>query len=146
VNVTTGPRLTALIALLLVVPLGCSFSHSSASSAGSSKSSGASSKSSASSSQGSSTQTSRDDVRDYTYAYVSSRGDLDAFQRGLGDIAQSRGVTNWEEDTATYVGIGAGLAKARVTGVPYETFKQNLGRSDSSKMAAIQQGYDAYGR
>ena len=139
-------RLKALIALLVVVPLGCSFSYSSESSSKSLASPFTSSASS-SSSGGSTKQAYRDDVRDYTYAYVSSRGgDVDAFQRGLGDIARNHGVTNWEEDSATYRGIGAGLAKARVSGVAFATFKQNLGRGDPSKMDAIQEGYDSYGK
>jgi hypothetical protein len=135
-------RLRGLIALLVVVPLGCSFSYSSESSA---KSLASPFTSSSSSSGGTTTQAYRDDVRDYTYAYVSSRGDIDAFERGLDDIARKHGVTNWEEDNATYLGIGAGLAKARVSAVAFETFKQNLGHGDPSKMHAIQKGYDSYG-
>ena len=131
-----------LVVLLAVAPLGCSFSYSSESSA-KTLASPFTSSGSVSSSGGGAKQSYRDDVRDYTAAYVGSRADLAGFERGLADVARRHGVTNWEEDDTTYVGVGAGLAKAKVSVVVVEVYKQNLSQGDPAKAAAIQRGYDA---
>ena len=84
------------------------------------------------------------DVRDYTQAYVKSGGDFDSFTRGLSDIAAKHGVSNWESDNDTYIGIGQGLRKAGATSMQLEVWKTNLSKGDASKAAAIQRGYDSY--
>jgi len=106
-----------------------------------------SSESSASSSRSSSPERGeayRDDVRDFTAAYVQSGGQFDQFNRGLGNVAAKHGVSNWESDSTTYVGIGEGLKKAGVSATALTVWKSNLAGSDSSKGAAIQKGYDSY--
>lgn len=96
-----------LLSCVLALPQGCSFS---ASSRGSSNSSESSSDSSASSSGSSSPESAeaqyKSDVREYTAAYVKTGGQFDAFRRGLGDIAKKHNITNWEDNTVTYEGIG----------------------------------------
>jgi hypothetical protein len=52
-------------------------------------------------------------------------------------------VTNWEEERATYVGIGEGLRKAKVSGATYEAFKRSISGEDPERMSDIQQGYDS---
>lgn len=136
-----SPRIQLLVALLAIVPLGCSFSYSLESSA---KALASPFTSSSGSSGGASKQSYRDDVRDYTTTYFSSSSDVDAFERGLGDVARRHGVTNWEEDDATYVGIGAGLAKARVTAGSFEALKRDLAHGDPAKANGLQKGYDSY--
>lgn len=86
----------------------------------------------------------RNDVRDYTQAYVKSGGDFDTFTRGLSNIASKHGVSNWESDDNTYVGIGQGLKKAGVTAMQLEVWKTNLAKGDASQAAAMQKGYDSY--
>jgi hypothetical protein len=136
--------LLALLGLALLATSGCSFS---ASSAASSESSGASSESSASSSASSSPankETSyRDDVRDYTEAYVKSGGQYDAFQKRIGELAKKHDITNWEDNMVTYDGIGQGLGRAKVSTAQLDAYKQNLGKGDPQKVVAIQKGYDA---
>lgn len=83
------------------------------------------------------------DVRDYTLAYVKSGGDFDQFMAGLSDIASKHGITNWEEDSATYVGIGRGLRAAGVSTVQLDVYKTNLSKGDAQKAAAMQKGYDS---
>jgi len=141
--VIASTRIQALVVLLAVLPLGCSFSYSSESSA---KTLASPFTSSSSSSGGGSKQSYRDDVRDYTAAYVQSSADVAGFERGLGDVAKRHGVTNWEADSTTYVGIGQGLAKAKVSDATFLAFKQNLANGDADKAAAIQQGYDSVRR
>src|SRR5215475_11761986 len=112
---TLGVLLLAVVAL----SAGCSFSDSSgASSESSAHSSDSSAHSSDSSSRSSSPDNKesayRDDVRDYTEAYVKSGGQFDAFQKRLGELARKYDVTNWEDSLATYEGVGAGLGRAKV--------------------------------
>lgn len=147
--------LNTLFAVLVVIAMalsaGCSFSASSGSSAASSGSSAASSESSAHSSESSSKSSSpdskeasyRNDIRDYTAAYVKSGGQFDAFQKRIGELARQHDITNWEDNLATYQGIGAGLGRASVNQVQVDAYKQNLGRGDPRKMDAIQAAYNA---
>jgi hypothetical protein len=140
--------MNTLLALILTVvvalSVGCSFSASSESSAASSDSSAHSSESSSkSSSPDSKEATYRDDVRDYTEAYVKSGGQFDAFQRRIGELAKQYDITNWEDNLATYEGIGAGLGRAKVSQVQVDAYKENLGKGDLRKMETIQQAYRA---
>jgi hypothetical protein len=140
--------LVALVALVALGPLGCSISTSlSDSSESGSDSSGSLSDSSGSSSGSSSPESKeaayRDDVRDYTAAYVKSGGRIADFDKKLGQLARSRGITNWEENMATYEGIGRGLGKAGVSGVDLDTYVQNLAGGDPKKVAAIRKGYES---
>ncbi|PPD32045.1 MAG: hypothetical protein CTY19_11820 [Methylomonas sp.] len=132
--------------LLALILQGCSFSHSSESSSDSigSISDIASSPSSLSSSRQSKKY--QADVVDYTYAYLKSSSDtkdLADFQKGLGEIAEERGVNDWEDEPMTYKAIGKALKKAHIDGVGYQTFKKNFADGDSDKMDAIQDGYDS---
>ena len=139
-------RVLLIPALLLLV--GCSLSTSSQSASDSSASSESSSRSSASSSRSSTSSSEgrqsryREDVRSYTAAYVRSGAQIDVFERQLSELARSHGLTNWEEDEATYIGIGAGLGDAAIDKAQLETYKAGFSRSDPFKMQAIQRGYD----
>ena len=88
----------------------------------------------------------QNEVADYTMAYVKSSqpgADYTSFLKGLSDIAAKEGVTNWDQDSLTYMGIGKGLKKADVEGVAYETYKKNFAGGDSKKMQEIQDGYES---
>jgi hypothetical protein len=138
-------RTVAMVAVGLMVSSGCSLFWSSSRSSDSSSTSSRSVSDliSSSSPRGTDTKAYQNDVRDYTSAYLLSGGEFDAFQKGLGDLAARHGISNWEESEATYVGIGAGLGKAKASEVTLRTFKQNLARGDDDKGAAIQRGYDS---
>jgi hypothetical protein len=84
------------------------------------------------------------DVRDYTEAYVRSSSDIEAFRKGLASLAAKHGITNWEADQATYIGIGEGLGKAHVSSTQFEVYKTNLSQGDAVKGSAIQKGYERY--
>jgi hypothetical protein len=56
----------------------------------------------------------RDDVSDYTVAYLEEGGDILAFRRGVGQIAHRHGITNWEADLLTCASIGYGLRRAGI--------------------------------
>ncbi|MDD5461074.1 MAG: putative lipoprotein [Methylococcales bacterium] len=88
----------------------------------------------------------QNEVADYTSAYVKSSqpgADYTTFLKGLSDMAAKEGVTNWDQDLLTYLGIGMGLKKANVQGIAYETYKRNFARGDSKKMEEIQSGYES---
>ena len=84
----------------------------------------------------------RADVRDYTYAYVDTEGDVPDFAGGLGRIAERHGVADWDVAAATYLAIGAGLAQAQVSTTTLDDLKRTFGGADPAKMAQIQSGFD----
>ncbi|HTY80060.1 MAG TPA: putative lipoprotein [Candidatus Bathyarchaeia archaeon] len=134
------PGVAALLALALVGFQACSFSTSSDSS---SDSSASSSESSGSSSPGSKEAQYKNDVREYTAAYVKTGGQFDAFQRGIGDLAKKHGITNWEDSTLTYEGIGEGLGEARASEVQLKAYADGLAGQNAAKRAAMEKGYSA---
>jgi hypothetical protein len=146
--VSTRVLLVCVACLVAATGLGC-ISKSSTSEASSESSSNSSSRSSASSS-GSSSASSRegpyvDDVRDYTSEWVLSGGDTESFRKGVSAIAEKNGITNWEQDDATYEGIGRGLKKAGVKGDRYVQVKGMLGGTNAEAGKWIQAGYDKQG-
>lgn len=142
---------------LLAAPLGCSFYYSSRSLSKSSKgistSPSKSSKSSSKSSKSSSgsretaieTTRYRDDVEVFTEAWIASGGGASsrAFLGALGDLAEKRGITDWESDATTWEGIGRGLGRSGLNRTELEAYKHSWARDDSGHRALIQRGYDA---
>ena len=131
---------SALFGLSIAIT-GCSLSYSS----GSISDSTSSIVSSPSSISGKSKKY-QNEVADYTMAYVKSSqpgADYTSFLKGLSDIAAKEGVTNWDQDSLTYMGIGKGLKKADVEGVAYETYKKNFAGGNAQKMQQIQDGYES---
>src|SRR5262245_34584208 len=138
-----------LLAAVVTLWAGCAISDRCGASSGSSATSSVSSSiSSDSSSRSSSPDTKeaayRDDVRDYTEAYVKSGGQFDAFQKRIGELARRYDITNWEDSLATWEGIGAGLARARASQTQVYAFKQHLAGGDARKMEALQKAYNAH--
>lgn len=121
--------------------LGCFPSSSLSDSSESFTSSVKSSSSSFTSSSGESKEAYLRDIKQYTAAYTRSNSDMTGLWRGVSTISAHYGVTNWEADSATYEGIGAGLAKAAVTLQQFEHYRDHLAQGDARKMAAIQLGY-----
>ena len=151
-----GPARVALLPVLFLL-VGCSISTSlstsstsSQSASDSSASSSTSSDSSSRSSESSSRSSMRDerqpryleDVRRYTAANVRAGVQLETFEKELGELARSHGLTQWEDDEATYLGIGEGLSDAAVGPTELEMYKTTFSRSDPAKMQAIQRGYN----
>lgn len=120
---------------------GCSFSDSS----GSISDSTSSIISSPSSVSGKSKKY-QNEVADYTMAYVKSSqpgAGYNSFLKGISDIAAKEGITNWDQDSMTYVGMGKGLRRANVEGIAFETYKKNFAGGDTQKMEQIQDGYES---
>lgn len=137
-----------LFPALVVISLaqGCSFSASSESSSDSSASSSESSASILSSPSSSSSENKKEyqlQIMNYTSAYItSSEFDRAVYTRGISEIATGHGITNWEDDEATLIGIGRGLKKSSITGSLYETYKSNIANANITRMQMIQKGYD----
>jgi hypothetical protein len=131
---------SALFGLSITIN-GCSFSYSSKSISDSTSSI----VSSPSSVSGKSKKY-QNEIADYTTAYVKSSqpgADYTSFRKGISDIAAKQGITNWDQDSLTYMGIGKGLKKANVEGAAYETYKKNFAGGDAKKMENIQDGYES---
>jgi len=136
---TYRAKYVVLVILPLTTAIGCSFSDSSTSI---SKSISSPFESSSASSRGGA-EAYQNDVADYTHAYLISGGQFDAFMKGLANVAERHGVSNWEADDATYIGIGQGLGKAKFTQTQVDVFAKNVTNGDAKKTKLVQQGYDS---
>ncbi|MGH8556749.1 MAG: putative lipoprotein [Methylococcales bacterium] len=85
-----------------------------------------------------------EEISAHTEAFAgSSTADYVSFRKGLSEIAEKHGITNWEVQPLTYNAIGRGLKKAGLKGVEYETLKKNLGAGEFTKIQDIEKGYQA---
>lgn len=127
--------------LFILLSTGCIMSSISESSDSSSESSGSSSKSSKSSSSEDKESYLRD-IKQYTAVFVTTGNDIKGLAKGVTFISQKYGVTDWEAYTATYLGIGAGLAQAAISPQQVDMYISYLSRGDQQKVFAIQQGFN----
>ena len=128
--------LATLVLLLAITPLGCSISDSSSAIVSSPSTS-------LSWSSHGRTEAYEMDVRDYTEASLRSSTDVSKFMTGISGLATKNGISNWEAEPATYIGIGRGLKKANVPPTQFDVYKTNFSKGDATKAANIQMGYDA---
>lgn len=136
--------LSIVLTLTVAALAGCSFSKSSESSSDSSKSifdMASSPFKSSSDSSADEQEEFENDVADYTAEFVtSSTGTLDDFRAHLSELAQDHGITNWEGDRYTYLGIGRGLKKAKLGKPQISAFTESLSGNDPMKKQAIEDG------
>jgi hypothetical protein len=145
VNKDLALRLITAALLSSVLALGCSFSTSSKSI---SDSISGSSTSSSGSDDGKSSEKDalyREDVRDFTAAYVREGSDVASFQRGLGNIARQHGISDWEALAATWAGIGEGLRRADATPQQVDATSSALDGGDPARRRAIRRAYAGQG-
>jgi len=136
---------TALLgALCLWGAAGCFKSSTFQASSESSSDSSSSFSKSSSGDDKSDTQAYERDVRDAT-ARQAAAGvpDVRGVERDVGAVAASHGITDWEQDPHTYVGIGQGLAKAGVEEPELGRFTTALSHTDPRYRDWIRAGYDA---
>ena len=129
-----------LTMLLCLVSTGCGVFKSSTSQASSESSSDSSSSCSPDSDEKGAF---RHDVEQLTAAFVVAGGDVQQFQRDLGAIAETHGVTDWERDDDAYVAIGRGLAQAGVDRARADAFARELSASSRAARVRIAAGYSA---
>jgi len=124
---------------LAAASLACSFSYSSGSLSDSVESS---SESSSSSSPESNASKYRQDVASYTQAWVVSGGSENAYFGGIADLAQKRGITDWESDDDTWRGIGRGLGRAKIDKVQLGVYEKNWAGGDPERVNLMRKGFD----
>ena len=130
-------RSAAAAALACAASLACSFSHSSGSLSDSSKSSSGSSNSS-----GSDTAQFRNDVTQYTEAYVEAGGTgEESFFSGLGDLARKRGISDWESEPSTWEAIGRGLGRTHVNDAQRTAYQAAWSGGDAEKQSTMARGF-----
>jgi hypothetical protein len=141
----------ALTLLLAAAVAACSFSHSSDSSSDSSEHSSDSSTSSSESSTSDGDgdhdakpkETARfeHDVEQYTAAFLEAGGRSDeSFFAGLGDLARSHGVSDWESDPSAWEAIGRGIARSPATSAQRVAYQSAWTQGDATKQAAVKKG------
>ena len=84
----------------------------------------------------------REDVGDYTVAYLHWGGDLDAYRLGMTALANNRGISNWEEDAFTCRSIELGLQRANLDEAAIQSFARNLFGADGDKRCRLRAAYD----
>ena len=135
--------LSTVIALIATSAVGCSFSASSKGSSNSSESisNSISSPFTSSSASSSPEDAYREEVKDFTASYLKSGGDASRLEQEIGKIAEKRGISDWETNEATYVGLGKGLHKAGLKQTELDGYKAAI--ADNEKQADwMQDGYD----
>jgi hypothetical protein len=135
----TRSALALLLAALVACFAACSFSYSSKSI---SKSVSSPFKSSSDSSSGSSEAAYLDEVRSFTTGFATSGGDVTAFRRGVGSIAERRGIHDWEDDDATCKAIGEGLKRAGRTKDQARTFLGEVFAGRPERVAVAMKGFE----
>jgi hypothetical protein len=83
----------------------------------------------------------RQQIRDYTYAYTHSGGEISAFRRGVGSLAAKRGVTDWESDDATVTAIGAGLRQSGMGKTEMQEFAAERFPGSPAQSRLVEKGY-----
>ncbi len=88
-------------------------------------------------------QTYRSDLSNFTVVAVKSGESAEGFLRGLSHVAEEFGITDWERERVTYLGIGAGLRQAGVKepDIIQLGFIKTLTAQEPQTMSAILEGY-----
>jgi len=143
--------LSVFILMALAATTGCSFSDSSGSISDSisspSKSISESSSGDDSSDDKPAPETPQDtasyrqDVSQLTVTYIKSGGDIGAFRTAVGNLAEARGITNWEADPDTAQAVGVGAGTAGLQEAAFDDFSKNLVGDDLTKLNELRKGY-----
>jgi hypothetical protein len=82
------------------------------------------------------------DLSNYAKEYaLSSSTTPEAFRSKVGQIAQKYGILNWEDDNNSYIAIGQGFRKAKLSGTQYQVFKTSLLEGHPDQGIYLDQGY-----
>ncbi len=128
-----------VVAVVALLPAGCSFYYSSESSAKSITSSSESS--SDDDDDDEKKEAYRNDVRDFTAAYAAESADPAAFASGLSAVARRHGITDWEAEDATFTAIGAGPKRANVAASDVARYESALAGSDRERIRLLRDAW-----
>jgi hypothetical protein len=134
------PALVLALLASLCAPGGCSISRSVESLSKSVSSPFAWSSGSSGGEEGDSAY--RDQVRDFAFAYARSSGDIVAFRRGIGAIAERRGIHDWEGDDPTCRSIGQGLRRSGIGEGRAQAFADQLFAARPDRAKVVLQGFE----
>ena len=80
------------------------------------------------------------DLREYTAVFAKNPGSREDFLRGVSQIAQDHGFSDWESQAATPRAIGEGLRDAGLTAAQMDEFVDSVGRDKPAAQIALE-GY-----
>jgi hypothetical protein len=83
----------------------------------------------------------RRDVRAYAAHFAASGGSQQDFLRGIGQVAESHGVTHWESEPATMLAIGEGLRDAGVGEAQMAALRAQAVDADPAVVALVLEGW-----
>jgi hypothetical protein len=83
----------------------------------------------------------RRDVRAFAAEFAASGGSSEDFLRGIGQVAETHGVSHWEGRTDTLLAIGAGLRDAGVSRADVEALGARAEGADPRVAALVLEGY-----
>ena len=136
-------RILTFVCLAAFASFGCSISNSSESLSDSVSSPFEWSSDSSNSSSQDDDSAYRQDVSDYTVAFSRAGDDLHAFRAGVRALAESRGLSDWEQDGPTCASIGRGLRHAGLDPSEAMDFAYALLNEDGVGLVALQRGYES---
>ncbi len=82
-----------------------------------------------------------EDVAAATVLYVGGEKNRDVFQRQVTGIARNHGISDWEQEVSTFVGMGIGLRRAGVAEDSIVELPYFHSIADDSDYAGIIKGY-----
>lgn len=83
----------------------------------------------------------RRDVRVFAAAFAGTEGSSDDFLRGVGRIAESHGLSDWESEPATLLAIGEGLRDAGVDAAGMQHLRSTLSGVDPADVSLVMDGW-----
>ena len=82
-----------------------------------------------------------EDVAAVTVLYVSSEKNNDDYLRQITSIAKKHGISDWEQDSSTFVGMGKGLRRAGVAEASIVSLPYFRSIADGSNYSQVLKGY-----
>jgi hypothetical protein len=82
-----------------------------------------------------------EDVAAVTVLYVSREKTIDAYQRQITNIAKNHGISDWEQEQSTFIGMGKGLRRAGVSRNSISSLAYFRSVADSSSYLDIIAGF-----
>ncbi|HID70521.1 MAG TPA: putative lipoprotein [Desulfobacterales bacterium] len=83
----------------------------------------------------------KEDVAAATVLYISGGKNNTKFQRQVTSIARNHGISDWEKETSTFIGMGMGLRRAGITEDSIVDIPYFHSVADGSNYSRIIEGY-----